>query len=81
MDPRTNMSLRNALVGIVIGSGLGIVFAAIADSTAFIGFGPAAGVATALPLAQPPQRLLYVVLAVSFTALVALSIIYFFFFR
>ncbi len=81
MDPRTNITLRNALVGIVVGSGLGIVFAVMSGSTAFIGFGPAVGVATALSLANPPQRLLHVVLAVSITTLVALSIIYYFFFR
>ena len=81
MDPRTNMSLRNALVGIVIGGGLGIVFASIAEHSSFVGFGPAAGVATSMPLANPPQRLLYVVLAVGITTLVVLSIIYFIFFR
>ena len=81
MDPRTNITLRNALAGVVIGGLFGIVFTAISDSTAFIGWGPAVGVATALPLAKPPQRFAYVVLAAVFTSLVVLSLIYFIFFR
>ena len=81
MDPRTNMTLRNVLVGMVIGAGIGIVFVAISDNTTFIGLGPAIAVAVAIPLSSPPQRLRFVVLAASITTLIALSIIYFIFIR